>query len=92
MYNDDKLIYERYLSEAELDAKADEEPHDEKDMGNPEEKKEVTIGYQILSHLDKLEHNTASELKPDVAERQKAVKAIMELANQLLEMHGAQHD
>lgn len=54
--------------------------HDETDMNNPEEKREVTIAKAILSYLVAYENENINE--------ELCLSGIKKLAQELLRMHG----
>jgi hypothetical protein len=62
---------------------SDEQPHDERDMSNPEEKSEVEIGKEILAVI---EEHLSHDLHSYHAEGVQKIKA---LAEKLVQMHGA---
>jgi hypothetical protein len=66
---------------------SDEPTPDETDMGNPEEKREVQIGREILKHIDDAhKENKSSETQTMYIH----LDEIARLAEELIKMHGQQ--
>lgn len=63
---------------------SNEEPHDETDMSNPEENREVQIAKRLLTLASQAEGNQRN--KPEGSAISNEIK---ELAQELLKMHGA---
>lgn len=71
MKNDAKLIFEAYQGKN----------HDETDMSNPSEKREVEIGKQIIHYANQVSGRSPAE--------QACLSQIDQLANELIKMHGS---
>jgi hypothetical protein len=63
---------------------SDEVPHDETDMSNPEESREVKIGRELMAVYEALVQNTTDE-----EATMKSLTKLHDLAQELLKMHGA---
>ncbi len=83
-------VVNRLVGESEMDLLATADPdlasemensHDETDMGNPEERTEVNIANEIIHTLD----------NEDMSMEERHA-AIHDLANELLDMHGQDHE
>jgi hypothetical protein len=91
MKRDDRLIFEAFkqsrtkVIKEEGEQPAPETPqHDETDMSNPAEKREVTIGNEILQTIVQLEHNPGNPQEQDAK-----FEVIKELAQELVDMHSS---
>jgi hypothetical protein len=74
---DNKIIFDNYISKQKI---VKESVHDESDMSNPEEKREVQIGMEI-SRISMQLYQTVSK------EQGTKLQEIYRLANELVAMH-----
>lgn len=96
MTNDSSKIFSLYTEATKIpvnfktEGQPTETDHDETDMSNPEEKREVQIGKEILTLSDKL--RSAVGDTPDDPEREdelyKLFTGVEKLAEELIKMHG----